>query len=181
MKDFILICTVVSVFILGYFIMRKVDMFLAENNLQTKEHYLASSIRIAFETLDLVEQSAELLERFSKKDPSCEIMLFYGSAEKIETGLKNQELDFGFITNTCYDLLDGGFDSLFISIKQRTVISDSVGLSVIPLDKSEKNMKIVWIADGENYKKMWYNLYAILMRVPKCLSKIYSFSFIIIV
>ena len=33
MKDFILICTVVSVFILGYFIMRKVDMFLAENNL----------------------------------------------------------------------------------------------------------------------------------------------------
>ena len=156
MKDFILICTVVSVFILGYFIMRKVDMCLAENNLQTKEHYLASSIRIAFETLDLVEQSAELLERFSKKDPSCEIMLFYGSAEKIETGLKNQELDFGFITNTCYDLLDGGFDSLFISIKQRTVISDSVGLSVIPLDKSEKNMKIVWIADGENYKKKMF-------------------------
>ena len=95
MKDFILICTVVSVFILGYFIMRKVDMFLAENNLQTKEHYSASSIRIAFETLDLVEQSAELLERFSKKEPNCEIMLFYGPAERIEKGLKSREFDFG--------------------------------------------------------------------------------------
>ena len=100
MKDFILICTVVSVFILGYFIMRKVDMFLAENNLQTKEHYSASSIRIAFETLDLVEQSAELLERFSKKEPNCEIMLFYGPAERIEKGLKSRECDFGFITDS---------------------------------------------------------------------------------
>lgn len=138
MKELILICIVAFVFIFGYLIMRKVDMFLAENNLQTKEHSPSSSLRIGFETFDLVDQSAELLERFSKKAPSCEIMLFYGSAEKIERGLKNQELDFGFITNTCYDLLDGGFDSLFISNKQRTVISDSVGLSVIPLDKSEK-------------------------------------------
>lgn len=138
MKELILICIVAFVFIFGYLIMRKVDMFLAENNLQTKEHSPSSSLRIGFETFDLVDQSAELLERFSKKAPNCEIILFYGSAEKIERGLKNQELDFGFITNTCYDLLDGGFDSLFISNKQRTVISDSVGLSVIPLDKSEK-------------------------------------------
>lgn len=36
MKNLILICIVVSVFILGYFIMRKVDMLLAENSLQTK-------------------------------------------------------------------------------------------------------------------------------------------------
>lgn len=156
MKDLILICIVVFVFILGYFIMKKVDMFLAENNLQTKEHYSASSLRIAFETPDLVGQTAELLERFSKKDPSCEIILFYGSAEKIEKGLKNQELDFGFITDTCRDFLDGGFDSLFVSIKQGIVISNSVGLSVLPLDKSEKNLKIVWMEDEGNHKKKMF-------------------------
>ena len=38
MKELILICIVAFVFIFGYLIMRKVDMFLAENNLQTKEH-----------------------------------------------------------------------------------------------------------------------------------------------
>ena len=153
MKDFILICTVVSVFILGYFIMRKVDMFLAENNLQTKEHYSASSIRIAFETLDLVEQSAELLERFSKKELNCEIMLFYGPAERIEKGLKSREFDFGFITDSYRGLLEGDFHSLFAAAKQGTVFSDSVGLSVVPLDKSKKNMKVVWIADEENRQK----------------------------
>lgn len=156
MKDLILICIVVCVFISGYFIMRKVDMFLAENNLRAKEHNPASSLRIAFETLDLVEQTADLLECFSKKNPSCEIMLFYGSAEKIEKGLKNQELDFGFIIDTCHDLLDGGFDSLSVFIKQGTVISNSVGLSVLPLDKSGKNLKVVWIADEENHKKKMF-------------------------
>ena len=55
MKELILICIVAFVFIFGYLIMRKVDMFLAENNLQTKEHSLSSSLRIAFETFDLVE------------------------------------------------------------------------------------------------------------------------------
>lgn len=159
MKDFILICIVVFMFISGYCIMRKVDMFLAENNLQTKEHDPASSLRIAFETLDLVEQSAELLECFSKKNPSCEIMLFYGPAEKIKKGMKNQELDFGFIIDTCHDFLDEGFHSLFVSIKQGSVISNSVGLSVLPLDKSEKNMKIVWMEDeGNHQKKMFAEL-----------------------
>ena len=153
MKELILICIVVFVFIFGYLIMRKVDMFLAENNLQAKEHYSASSLHIAFETLDLVEQSAELLERFSKKAPSCEIMLFYGSAEKIEKGLKNQELDFGFIVDTCYDFSDGDFHSLSVSIKQDSVISNSVELSVVPLDKLVKNMKIVWLEDEGNQKK----------------------------
>jgi hypothetical protein len=54
MKELILICIVAFVFIFGYLIMRKVDMFLAENNLQTKEHSPSSSLRIGFETFDLV-------------------------------------------------------------------------------------------------------------------------------
>lgn len=156
MKEVMLICIVVFIFILGYFIMRKLDMFLAENNLQTKEHDFASSLRIAFETLDLVEQTAELLERFSKKDPGCEIILFYGSAEKIEKGLKNQELDFGFITDSYHDLLEGGFDSLPVSVRQGTVISNSAGFSVLPLDNSEKKLKIVWMTDEKNHKKKMF-------------------------
>jgi hypothetical protein len=56
MKELILICIVAFVFIFGYLIMRKVDMFLAENNLQTKEHSPSSSLRIGFETFDLVDQ-----------------------------------------------------------------------------------------------------------------------------
>ena len=156
MKELILICIVAFVFIFGYLIMRKVDMFLTENNSQTKEHSPSSSLRIGFEAFDLVDQSAELLEHFSKKAPNCEIILFYGSAEKIERGLKNQELDFGFMIDTCHDFLDGDFHSLFVSIKQDSVISNSVGLSVLPLDKSEKDLKIVWTADKVNYKKKMF-------------------------
>ena len=66
MKELILICIVAFVFIFGYLIMRKVDMFLAENNLQTKEHS-PSSLRIGFKTFDLVDQSAELLQSFFKE------------------------------------------------------------------------------------------------------------------
>ena len=156
MKNLILICIIVFVFILGYFIMKKVDIFLAENNLQAKEHNPAFSLRIAFETLDLAEQTAELIKCFLQKNPGCKITLFYGAADKIEKGLKNQEIDFGFMINTGYDSLDGVFDALLVSIKEGAVISDSVGLSVLPLDNSEKNMKIVWAADEENHKKKMF-------------------------
>ncbi|SCI72514.1 Sensor protein KdpD [uncultured Clostridium sp.] len=37
MEEFILICAVVFIFILGYFIMRKLDCFLVQNDLQMKE------------------------------------------------------------------------------------------------------------------------------------------------
>lgn len=67
MKELILIFIVAFVFVFGYLIMRKVDMFLAENNLQTKEHSPSSSLRIGFETFDLVDQSAELLQSFFKE------------------------------------------------------------------------------------------------------------------
>lgn len=53
MKELILICIVAFVFVFGYLIMRKVDMFLAENNLQTKEHSPSSSLRIGFEAYDI--------------------------------------------------------------------------------------------------------------------------------
>jgi len=58
--------------------------------------------------------------------------------------------------DTCHDFLDGDFHSLFVSIKQDSVISNSVGLSVLPLDKSEKDLKIVWTADKVNYKKKMF-------------------------
>ena len=41
-----------------------------------RQRNIVSLLRIAFETFDLVEQSAELLEHFSKKAPNCEIILF---------------------------------------------------------------------------------------------------------
>lgn len=152
MIEFILICIVVFLFMYGYFVMRKMDRFLAENNSMAKE-YNSSSLRIAFETFDLAQQSAELIERFSEKNPSCEILLFYGSAEKIEKGLKNKELDFGFMTGTCHHHFGEDFDSLCVAVKERPIIYNSTGLTILPLGESEQDVKILWTSDEESQKK----------------------------
>ena len=139
MIEFILICIVVFLFMYGYFVMRKMDRFLAENNSMAKE-YNSSSLRIAFETFDLAQQSAELIERFSEKNPSCEI-------------LKNKELDFGFMTGTCHHHFGEDFDSLCVAVKERPIIYNSTGLTILPLGESEQDVKILWTSDEESQKK----------------------------
>lgn len=97
MENVILVLSVMAIFIFGYFIMKKLDIFLAKN--QFGDSLSASTLRIGFESPVMIDAMATLLECFSKENSNCEMYLFYGSANEIKSGIENQDLDFGILEN----------------------------------------------------------------------------------
>ena len=74
MENVILVLSVMAIFIFGYFIMKKLDIFLAKN--QFGDSLSASTLRIGFESPVMIDAMATLLERFSKENSNCEMYLF---------------------------------------------------------------------------------------------------------
>ena len=74
MENVILVLSVMAIFIFGYFIMKKLDIFLAKN--QFGDSLSTSNLRIGFESPVMIDAMATLLERFSKENSNCEMYLF---------------------------------------------------------------------------------------------------------
>lgn len=148
MRDFILICAVVAEFIFGYLIVKKLDVFLENNRRQISPISGTSVLRIAFETSSMVESAAEVLEQYSKKNPNCEIFLFYGSADEIEKKLAANDIDCGFVLSELQNL--GKYESISIPIKLKSYIANGVGLPVVPLAAREYTTRIIWRKNESN-------------------------------
>lgn len=148
MGDFVLICAVAAEFIFGYFIMKKVDVFLENNRRQISALPDASALRIAFEIPAMAESVTDLLESFSKKHPDCELLLFSGSMSEIEKKLEVKELDCGFILSEPQNLDE--YESILVSIKPKSFVSNGIGLPIVPLVTKERTAKIVWRKNGNS-------------------------------
>ncbi len=154
MKDLILICAVAAVFVFGYFIAKKVDVFLENNRTQISELSRSSSLRIAFETPLMVEPAFEFIEKFLKQNSNCKLELFSGSAQEIANKLEANEIDFGFITKKSTCTFNKEYVSIVFPLEPSTIALDSIGYSVIPLENSEIMTQIIWNEmDGSYYQK----------------------------
>lgn len=76
MKDTILICVVTAAFILGYFLMDKVDKFIEINHRPVSELSEEPARYIAFEAPEQTASVSNLPEDFSKGKENCELHLF---------------------------------------------------------------------------------------------------------
>ncbi len=159
MKDLILICAVVAVFVFGYFIMKKLDDFLDNNRRQISEDIGTHSLRIAFEMPALIASVADLLDRFSRENQNCELFLFYGSADEIEKRLSENKLDFGFVAANSVCTYEKKFDSIVLPLRQSAIHSKTVGLPVMLIGASKITTKIIWKENSVNpYGKLFAEL-----------------------
>ena len=154
MKDLILICAVAAVLVFGYFIVKKVYIFLENSRKQTSEISKRSSLRIAFETPAGIESASELMKKFSNQYPDCEFYLFCGSAQEIVNKMKANEIDFGFITENSICAFDKEYVSILIPLRQNAITMESIGLSVTSLENSEIMARVIWNEkNGTHYQK----------------------------
>ena len=154
MKDLILICAAAAVFVFGYFISKKVDVFLKNIRRQISELSRSFSLRIAFETPLMVESAFEIIEKFLKQNPNCELYLFCGSAQEIVNKMEATEIDFGFITEKSTCTFNKEYVSIIFPLQPNTITLDSIGYSVIPLENSEIMAQVIWNEmNGTYYQK----------------------------
>ena len=143
MEEVVFICAVSAVFAFGFFIMIKLDKFLESNRGGIYATTDAPVLRIAVENPSLIESVSDLFERFSKRNPYCQLCLITGAAEEIVSGLAANELDFGFISADYQKNHAHEYAAVLMPIKQGA-ISTTIGIPVIPIDSELIMVKILW-------------------------------------
>lgn len=147
MAVLLIICATAVPIGFGYFLIKKLDIFLDNNRRGLSDCSGASILRIAFETPAWIGSASDLLEGFSKENPECEIWLFYGTKNEIKEGVEKENIDIGFVADV-WDMENEKCVSEFFPIRQNTITSDAIGLPVAPLGETEITAKAIWKKNG---------------------------------
>lgn len=149
MKELLLVCVVVTTIMFGYFIMKKLDIFLANNRRFIDAEIVENSLFIAFDNPMILDSLMLLFEMFSKGNPNCELHFLFGNTEDIFDKINKNRIDFGFIENTAYRN-DDTFNRLIISTKQNSIICEKAGCIIEPLNPSEIQTAVIWKKASSN-------------------------------
>lgn len=116
MKELLLVCAVAVMIVFGYFIMKRLDDFLANNHHLIDEEIAENSLFIAFDNPMILDSLIPLFEKFSKEKPNCQLHFLFGNTEDIYDKLNKNRIDFGFIENNA-SANDDTYRCLIISTK----------------------------------------------------------------
>ena len=149
MKELLFVCTFDAISVYGYFIMKKIDVFLADNSRSVEAEIAENRLFIAFDNPMILDSLMPLFERFSKTNPNCRLRFLFGSTKDIYDKLNENDVDFGFIENNA-SVNDDIFNGLVISAKQNSIICEKAGWTVEPLDPSEIQTYVIWTKASSN-------------------------------
>lgn len=138
------------ILVFGFYLMKRLDLFLDHNQTSLTICTESPMLRIAFENPSVIESISTLLEDFSKEHPTCEIHLFSGTTEDILKMLSKHEIDFCFVTMESKKELPVDWISVIIPLQQGCVISEAVNLPVMPIPMTDNKLKVLWIETDSN-------------------------------
>lgn len=147
MKELILICAVAVVFALCFLLLKKLDIFFGDSSRTVISSDRPSMLSIAFEHTEEVSLLNDLLERFSRQAPGCELSLFYGSAKDIQKQLNTGKIDFGFIRADVNTEPDQKLGSFLFLLDENILACEPLGLPVMPLNSQKFLVKALWKKD----------------------------------
>ena len=149
MKELLLVCAVAAIIVFGYFLMKKLDAFLANNRRLIDAEIAENSLYIAFDNPMIIDSLMPLLEKFSKTNPNCQLRFLFGNTEDIYDKLNKNRIDFGFIENNA-SANDDTYNCLIISAKQNSIICEKAGCTIEPLNLSEIQTAVIWKKASSN-------------------------------
>ena len=149
MKELLLVCAVAAIIVFGYFIMKKLDDFLANDRRLIDSEIAKNSLNIAFNNPMILDSLMPLFEKFSKANPNCQLRFLFGNTEDIYDKLNNNCIDFGVIENNV-SANDDTYNCIIISAKQNSIICEKTGCTIEPLNPSEIQIAVIWKRDSSN-------------------------------
>ena len=144
-----LVCAVAAIIVFGYFIMKRLDAFLANNHRLIDAEIAENSLNLAFDNPMILDSLIPLFEKFSKANPNCQLHFLFGNTEDIYDKLNKNRTDFGFIENNA-SANDDTYNCLIISAKQNSIICEKTGCTIEPLNPSEIQIAVIWKRDSSN-------------------------------
>lgn len=149
MKELLLVCAVAAIIVFGYFLMKKLDAFLANNRHLIDEEIAENSLFIAFDNPMILDSLMPLFEKFSMAIPNCQLHFLFGNTEDIYDKLNKNRIDFGFIENNASANGDT-YNCLILSAKQNSMICEKAGCTIEPLAPSVIQTAVIWKKASSN-------------------------------
>ena len=149
MKELLSVCAVAAFIVYGYFIMKKLDAFLANNRRLIDAEIVENSLFIAFDNPMILDCMMPLFEKFSKTNSNCQLHFLFGNTEDIYDRLNKNRIDFGFIENTA-SKNDDTYNCLIISTKQNSVFCEKTDCNIEPMNLSEVQITVIWKKDANS-------------------------------
>ena len=144
-----LVCAVAAFIVYGYFIMKKLDAFLANNRRLIEAEIAENSLFVAFDNPMILDSLMPLFEKFSKANPNCQFRFLFGNTEDIYDKLNKNRIDFGFIENTA-SANDDTYNCLIIFTKQNSILCEKAGCTIEPMNPSETQTSVIWKKASSN-------------------------------
>lgn len=151
MQDFLLILIMLVAFIFGWFLMKKVDVFLEEwKRAQTGQHEPEGMcLRIGFENPFVADSISSALEQYSRQYPNSSVCLFQGDMKALLKKMEAYKLDIAILPEQA-DILSGKkYRSKKVILAPAPVIMKYGGLPIEPITDGNIAQTLVWREDGE--------------------------------
>lgn len=149
MKEVFLVCAAATVFVFGFFIMKKLDGLLENNRRHTDEEQTANRLLLAFDNPMILDSLRPLFEAFSKANPDCQIHFLFGKTEEIYDKLDKNSIDFGFISHTASENQEA-FNCLVLSSEQKSIFCENIGCPLEPLNRENVQTGVIWKKESNN-------------------------------
>ena len=138
-----------AIIVFVYFIMKKLDTFLADNRRLIDTEIAENSLFIAFDNPMILDSLMPLFEKFSKINPNCQLHFLFGNTEDIYDKLNKNRIDFGFIENTV-SANDDTYNYLIVSAKQNNIFCEKTGCTIEPLNPLGIQTAVIWKRTSSN-------------------------------
>lgn len=147
MQDVILLVSTSAIFIFGYFLMKKLDVFL-ENNWNGQENDLIhgeNSLRIGFSNPLVADSLSDVFEAYGKQHPDVSIHIFSGEDSELCKELEKHKLDMIFLSGNTTVLEKTHYHARTILLHCAPVVMKYAGLPIEPIAQNHITQKALWM------------------------------------
>ena len=148
MRELCLLAVLAAAILLGLFIMKRLDRFLARNEmLPDKQPVTQNNLRLGFENPMLAACITGVLTQFEKKYPDTAILIYSGTEEQLLQELSGHRVDVVFVHAENVSALP--FSSKQISLQHKPLHLAYHGFTIEPVDRSAILQTVLWSKAAE--------------------------------
>ena len=139
MQDVILLVSTSAIFIFGYFLMKKLDVFL-ENNWNRQETALTfgeNSLRIGFSNPLVAGGLADAFETYGKQHPDVSIHIFSGEESELCRELETHKLDIIFLPENTDISKKTHYNARMVLLRCAPVVMEYADLPIEPITQNQ--------------------------------------------
>lgn len=146
MQDVILLVSTSAIFIFGYFLMNKLDVFL-ENNWNRQETaltYSENSLRIGFSNPLMAGGLADAFETYGKQHLDVSIHIFSGEESELCRELETHKLDIIFLPENTDISEKTHYNARMVLLRCAPAVMEYADLPIEPITQNQITQIALW-------------------------------------